>query len=235
MRGRATEAGGDPLAGGVVEVVSTQWSTQSRADGAFELSLPRGTWRLRASVIGYLPDTLSVTVGGTAPAPLRFRLHPAPVELRGISVQAARTPALGQTVTRSTDRQVPPLGEPDIFRAVVLLPGVSQPNDLKGRMHLAGGSSDETGVRLDGHPLQDPFHLLGLFGAFNVATLERADVLIHHLPASIGGRLSGVVDLRTREVGAEPEHEAVPASSRAASPRRPHSAWEGWTCWPPAG
>jgi hypothetical protein len=42
---------------------------------------------------------------------------------------------------------------------------VSQPNDLKGRIHLAGGSSDETGVRLDGHPLQDPFHLLGLFGA----------------------------------------------------------------------
>jgi hypothetical protein len=86
---------------------------------------------------------------------------------------------------------------------------VSQPNDLKGRIHLAGGSSDETGIRLDGHPLQDPFHLLGLFGAFNVAALERADVLVHHLPASLGGRLSGVVDLQSRRPGAKSESEVV--------------------------
>jgi hypothetical protein len=116
---------------------------------------------------------------------------------------------MSRTVTTETVRQVPPLGEPDIFRAVVLLPGVSQPNDLKGRIHLAGGASDETGVRLDDHPLQDPFHLLGLLGAFNVAALERADVRIHHLPAAVAGRLSGVIDLETRAAPEEPSHEVV--------------------------
>lgn len=209
VRGQVSAAGGDPVSDATVEVIGTYWSVQSRPDGLFELSLPGGMWHLRVSKIGYEPDTVSVVTGAAATEPLQLRLHAAAIELRGISVQAARTPALGQTVTPSTVRQVPPLGEPDIFRAVVLLPGVSQPNDLKGRIHLAGGSSDETGVRLDGHPLQDPFHLLGLFGAFNVAALDRADVLIHHLPASMGGRLSGVVDLRTKQPGVEPEHEAV--------------------------
>ncbi|MDP9347856.1 MAG: TonB-dependent receptor, partial [Gemmatimonadota bacterium] len=209
LRGRVTGTEGEPLADAVVEVMHTYWRTQSRPNGAFEIPVPPGTWRLRISKIGYRPDTLSTTTGEAVSGAIQARLEPLVLELRGISVQAARTPALGQTVTSSTVRQVPPLGEPDIFRAVVLLPGVSQPNDLKGRIHLAGGSSDETGIRLDGHPLQDPFHLLGLFGAFNVAALERADVLIHHLPARIGGRLSGVVDLETRRPAAEPEREVV--------------------------
>ena len=135
----------------------------------------------------------------TMPAePITIQLIPRTLELKAVSVVAERTPALAQTVTLSTVRQVPPLGEPDIFRAIMLLPGVSQPNELKGRIHLAGGSSDETGVRLDGHPLQDPFHLLGVLGAFNVAALERADVLIHHVPIDADGRLSGIISLESR-------------------------------------
>jgi len=143
------------------------------------------------------------------PSPVLFTLAAAPLELRGVTVRADRTPPLAQTVTTATVRQVPPLGEPDIFRAIVLLPGVSQPNDLKGRIHLAGGASDETGVRLDGHPLQEPFHLLGVLGAFNVAALERADVLIHHLPPSTPDRLSGIIDLESRRPAAAATTEAV--------------------------
>jgi hypothetical protein len=47
-------------------------------------------------------------------------------------------------LTANMVRQVPPLVEADLFRAITFLPMVSQPNDLKGRIHLAGGSSDAT-------------------------------------------------------------------------------------------
>ncbi len=124
LRGRVTGAEGEPLADAVVEVMHTYWRTQSRPNGAFEIPVPPGTWRLRTSKIGYRPDTLSITTGEAVSGAIQARLEPLVLELRGISVQAARTPALGQTVTSSTVRQVPPLGEPDIFRAVVLLPGV---------------------------------------------------------------------------------------------------------------
>lgn len=209
VRGTVVDAAGAPVADAAVEVVGGFRATAARADGRFELQLPDGDWRIRVSRVGFRADTVAVAVRGAPPEPRTVRLAAAPLELRGISVRAPRTPALAQSVTTETVRQVPPLGEPDVFRAVVLLPGVSQPNDLKGRIHLAGGSSDETGVRLDGHPLQDPFHLLGLFGAFNTAALERADVLIHHLPPALDGRLSGVVDLTTRRPASRPSGEAV--------------------------
>lgn len=208
--GQVRNAAGQALPGVDVEVLGSYWGSVTDQDGRFRLRLPDGSWSLRFALIGYRPDTLAVVVGdGPRRQALEVRLIPEPIQLRGLSVDAPGTPPLAQTVTVETVRQVPPLGEPDVFRAVVLLPGISQPNDLKGRIHLAGGASDETGVRLDGHPLQDPFHLLGIFGAFNVAALGRADVLIHHLPPSIGGRLSGEIDLETRSPEGKARVEGV--------------------------
>jgi hypothetical protein len=205
LRGRVTDTVGNAIADATVTVAGAYWQTTSRADGSFELILPPKVWLIRVRRIGFAPDSLTLTL---PVEPITIQLAARSLELKAVSVVADRTPAMAQTVTLSTVRQVPPLGEPDIFRAIVLLPGVSQPNDLKGRIHLAGGSSDETGVRLDGHPLQDPFHLLGVLGAFNVAALERADVLIHHLPSESDGRLSGVISLESRR-SAVPVTEGV--------------------------
>lgn len=200
LHGRVVDGSGTPVAGAVVEALGTSWQAFSGSQGYFGIELPSGEWRLRVSRIGYRTAELTLdSTDGARDSLLVVTLVADPIALRGLTVEGARTPPMGRSVTTETVRQVPPLGEPDVFRAIVLLPAVSQPNDLKGRIHLAGGASDETGVRLDGHPLQDPFHLLGLFGAFNVAALDRADIRIHHLPPSIGGRLSGSIDLETRQ------------------------------------
>lgn len=208
LRGRIVDTEGSPLAGHV-EVVGTRRRTEADANGSFRIAVGAGTWTLVARHPGYRTDSAVVTLPGPPPADLVFRLQVVPVALAGLTVDATGPSALTQTVTTETIRQVPPVGEPDVFRAVVLLPGVAQPNDLKGRIHLAGGSSDETGVRLDGHPLQDPFHLLGLSGAFNVAALESADVRIHDVPAGIGNALSGVIDMRTRHATGAAQREVV--------------------------
>lgn len=208
LAGRILDSAGEPIADAFVSVEGSSWRTITGRSGRFRVPAPAGEFRLRVSRAGYRPQVLTFTAAPIAPDSVIVRLEATPVALQGLTVEAPAAPAFAQTVTAATVRQVPPLGEPDVFRAVVLLPGVSQPNDLKGRIHLAGGSSDETGVRLDGHPLQDPFHVLGLLGAFNVAALERADVLIHHLPPRLGGRLSGVIDLESRRMGADAEYEA---------------------------
>lgn len=199
LTGVVTDLRGEPIGGASLHVLSTQWGTHAERRGRFSLRLPRGTWRLEASRIGYRADTIVVKVPRLDSGPLTITLREQPLALRGITVEARGTPPLARSVTTETVRQVPPLAEPDIFRALTFLPHVTQPNDLKGRIHLAGGGSDETGIRLDGHRLQEPFHMLGVLGAFNVATLDRADVLTHYLPASHGGRLSGVIDLQTRQ------------------------------------
>lgn len=212
VEGRVVDPEGRPVDRVAIGAGASFWRSRTGPDGRFRLRLDEGRWRLTFRRLGYRAETVAVSVPSSDR--LTVVLRPRPVALRGLTADAeaesgggART--LNPTVTTETVRQAPALGEPDVFRSLVYLPGVTQPNDLKGRLHVAGGSSDEAGYRLDGHPLQQPFHLLGLMGGFNVAALERADLLVHRYPVSEGGRLSGIVDLHSREPGPEPANEAV--------------------------
>lgn len=209
VAGVVQDPDGNPLALVDVVVQGTEWRTETGDSGRWALTLPAGEWRLSFLRVGYRPSVWAGSVSEALRTSIIIVLEPEPVRLRGLSVKAEGAPALARTVTKSTVRHAPPLGEADVFRAVALLPGVTQPNDLKGRLHLAGGASDETGVTLDGHVLQDPFHLLGLMGAFNTAALGRANVLVHHVPTSVAGRAAGFIALSTREFTAEPATEAV--------------------------
>lgn len=137
VAGRVVDEAGRPLAGAVVEVPSSFVLVETGAAGRFALRLPPGAARLRVHRIGYATAVVDVVVMRDGMAPVVVRLRPDPIALRGISVEAPRSPPLGRTVTTETVRQAPPLGEPDVSRAVVL-PGVAQPNDLKEWIHLPG-------------------------------------------------------------------------------------------------
>lgn len=145
---------------------------------------------------------------GSRDTTIQLRLATAAARLSGVYIRESSTPPLGMTVTSSSARVVPALVEPDIFRSIAALPGVSQPNDLRGRLHFAGGRADETGIRLNGHPLQNPFHLAELLSGFNIASLARADVLLHLIPAESADHLSGSIDLTTARPPARHAGEA---------------------------
>jgi hypothetical protein len=212
IRGRVVDADdGRGLANTTVEVVGSARSVVTDAQGTFLIqNLPRiSVVHLRAGRLGYGAETAAVSMQNGRNVGVVIRLSPVPIHLQAVEVERLGRPPLALSVSRRTLRQVPPAGEPDIFRALTLLPGVAQPNDLKGRLHMAGGASDETGVRLDGHPLHDPFHLFGILGAFNVGALDGADVLIHNLPVAYGDHLSGIIDLQTRQVSSRNTGEAT--------------------------
>jgi len=197
VNGRTVDEHARPVVGAAITVDGSQRRALSRDDGTFTILLDSGRSRIRARRLGFLEDEQSYVVGERSDS-LVFVLRALPALLAGVSVDAPLAPPLAQTVTAASVRQAPALLEPDVFRSLLLLPGVSQPNDLRGRINLAGGSSDETGVRLDGHPLQDPFHLFGLLGAFNVGALDKATVSIHHVPLESQGFLSGMIALDTK-------------------------------------
>jgi len=204
---------GQPVAGARVSVLNTFLSSTTNATGAFSLTIDRsGGLIVRAARLGFMPAELSVNVvhaGDSVLSPLVFRLERAPARLLGVMVPGERSVPLGLTATRATIRQLPPLGEPDVLRALPFLPGISQPNDMLGRIHLAGAAGDETSYTLDGHPMQSPLHLSGIVGGFNIAAIDRVEVLTHHVPAVVDSRLGGTVALSSRERSAERDGEAI--------------------------
>ena len=206
ISGRVVDTLGVPVPDARIEVVGTFQSAVSAANGSFRITTSGDTAAIDVRRLGFRPLRV---LASTAPDSTIVVMHRDPAVLLGIVVPGEREVALAQTVTRATVRQVPPLGEPDIMRVLPFLSGVSQPNDMLGRVHLAGAAGDETLITLDDHPIQAPSHLVGIIGAFNVAALERAEVRVHHVPATSDTRLGGVIAMATRAVTQQHEGEAV--------------------------
>lgn len=104
-------------------------------------------------------------------------------------------------MTRREIEAVPPVGEADVFRSLQSFAGVSSVNDLTGQLFVRGGGSDQVAVHIDGAPVFHPFHMLGLFGAFNPDVVESTEFYRSSIPARYGGALSGVLSSSTRSGG----------------------------------
>lgn len=92
----------------------------------------------------------------------------------------------------------PAIGD-DALRPLANVPGVSA-NGLSGEMAIRGGDTNEALILLDGVELRSPFHLKdfeSIFGSISPRIVDRMDVHTGGFSAMYGGRMSGVVDMRT--------------------------------------
>jgi len=90
-------------------------------------------------------------------------------------------------------------GESDIRRLAYLMPGVTTGGDGIGGMNVRGGSVDQNLILFDGVPVYNANHALGIFSVFNSNTIKSAKLYKGGFPARFGGRLSSVLDVRTRD------------------------------------
>lgn len=90
-------------------------------------------------------------------------------------------------------------GEADVLKALQVQPGVSGGVDGFSGMYVRGGNNDGNLYMLHGLPLYHVSHVGGLFSSFNVAAIEKADFYKAGFPASFGGRISSITNLRLKE------------------------------------
>jgi outer membrane receptor protein involved in Fe transport len=103
-------------------------------------------------------------------------------------------------VSREEIDSLPHLGG-DLFRALSLFPGVTG-NDVSAAFSVHGGRTDEVRVVLDGMELYDAFHLRDYDSALSIVparSLGGAELLTGAFPVSHGDRMSGVLELESRE------------------------------------
>ncbi len=85
-------------------------------------------------------------------------------------------------------------GENDLLKSIALLPGVRSEGDGGGGFEVRGGTASQNLVMLDGIPLFNPSHVMGIFSTFNDDALGRATLYKGPFPASYGGAVSAVLD-----------------------------------------
>ncbi len=91
------------------------------------------------------------------------------------------------------------MGEVDVIKAIQLLPGVQPTSDGGSGFSVRGGSADQNLIMLDNSTVYNASHLLGIFSVFNNDVISGLDLYKGDMPLKFGGRLSSMLDIRTRD------------------------------------
>ena len=91
------------------------------------------------------------------------------------------------------------LGEVDIIKSLLTLPGVTNAGEGQSGFNVRGGSADQNLILLDEATIYNSSHLFGLFSVFNSDAIKDLKLYKGGIPARFGGRLSSVLDIYQKE------------------------------------
>lgn len=161
-----------------------------------------GQYVLETSFVGYevRRDTLHVPVDG----PLDILLAPTRTLLEELVVESQRVNqeryAAGLETIRPSDLARVPMPDVtyDLAGYLLTLPGVVATGDRGGQLFVRGGTPTQNLVLLDGMRIFQPFHVVGFYSAFPADIIAQTDVYAGGFNARYGGRISSVIDIKTR-------------------------------------
>jgi hypothetical protein len=91
------------------------------------------------------------------------------------------------------------MGESDIIKSVLLIPGVQSVGEGSSGFNVRGGSADQNLILLYGAPIYNSSHFFGFFSAVNSDIIKDVTLYKGGIPSRYGGRISSVLDIGTKE------------------------------------
>lgn len=191
------------IVGAYIKVVEGK-ETFSRDDGSFSIRVARsGAYDIYVSCMGYSP--LQQTIDVQRDTCLTLRLLPSVKNLQEVvitaSSQHSRNRRIGVSAIMPIKmKELPALvGEKDPLKSLQFLPGIVPTAEGKSDMSIRGGMGDQNLILLDGMPILNANHALGLLSTINPETVRSIKLYKSYLPARFWGRASSVIDIRTKD------------------------------------
>ncbi|MAE83451.1 MAG: TonB-dependent receptor [Flammeovirgaceae bacterium] len=241
------ESTGEPLIGVSVHSVNGSSYTTTNRFGYYELLVISGNHTIQVNYSGKQPISQAIRIYSSAS--LDFEMIEKVVALNEVVISADRDrnvdqPEMGiERLEMSKIAYIPKvLGENDILKVILARPGVKSVGEGAQGFNVRGGNADQNLVLFDGAPVYNSSHFFGFFSIFNADIIGSTELYKSLIPAQYGGRLSSVLDIRSR-VGNQEEVAGVgginPISARLtvdvpiikdklnviAGMRRTHSSW----------
>ncbi|MEX1002918.1 MAG: TonB-dependent receptor [Crocinitomicaceae bacterium] len=173
--------------------------------GFYSLTLPKGTYTVKFRSLGFQITELKVEL--TEDIKKTIELKPEGRVLGKVDVTAEKLDQNVKSAEMGVDKlsmkdieNIPVLfGERDPLKTIQLLPGVKSAGEGNAGFYVRGGGSDQNLILLDEAPVYNASHLLGFFSVFNSDAIKDIKLYKGGAPASFGGRLSSVLDIKMKE------------------------------------
>jgi hypothetical protein len=195
---------GEPVIGASVLIEKPLIGVATDGNGFYSITLPKGTQKLRIRSIGMKSIDRNVLLHSDGK--LNIEMDEDVLPLKEVVVESEKDErVLGlqmglEKIDIKTMKQIPvALGEVDILKAVLTLPGVQSVGEATVGFNVRGGATDQNLILFNDATIYNPSHLFGFFSAFNADLIKNVELYKSGIPAEYGGRISSVLDIKTRE------------------------------------
>ncbi len=196
---------GETMIGVNVLIPELSAGTSSNEYGFYSITLPAGTYQAVYSFIGYKNIQKEIVLDSNTQ--FNIEMEESDEQLDAIVIKAdveklnTKSPQMStNTLSIKTIKKIPVvLGETDIVKSLVLLPGVTNAGEGASGFNVRGGAADQNLVLLDEATLYGSDHLFGFFSVFNPDAIKDLKLYKGGIPARYGGRVSSVLDIYQRD------------------------------------
>lgn len=199
------DANNETLIGVSVYFPELNSGTTTNEYGFYSITIPTGTYKIQVSYLGFTTITEEIILSEKTTK--SFKLKEASQSLDEIVIESnienlnIRTPQMSvNKLTSASIKQIPVvLGEADVIKALLLLPGVTSAGEGASGFNVRGGAADQNLILLDEAIVFNSSHLFGFFSVFNPDVIKDVKLYKGGIPAKYGGRLSSVLDIYQKE------------------------------------
>ena len=205
--------------------------------GFYSLSIPGKDDKVSVtySYVGYMTKTISIRV--QKDTTINVRLSPG-ASLEEAIVTAQRESGVAATKMSAIEvpiaaiKSAPALfGEADVLKTIQLLPGVQGGTEGFSGLYVRGGGPDENLLLLDGIPIYNAEHMLGIFSVFQPEAVKKVTLYKGSFPARYGGRISSIIDVRTNDGNLYETHGSFGVSMISDKFHLEGPIWKGKTSY----
>ncbi len=180
--------------------------------GFYSITLPEGTYKVLVNYLGFKDIVQDVELSENRK--INFKMIEEAEQLQEVVVTEdveqmdVRTPQMSVNVlSAATIKKIPViLGEADVIKSILLLPGVTNAGEGASGFNVRGGAVDQNLILLDEAIIFNSSHLFGFFSVFNPDAIKDIKLYKGGIPARYGGRVSSVLDIFQKEGNSKEFH-----------------------------
>ena len=178
--------------------------TSSNEYGFYSITLPKGDYEINISYVGY--EIIDEKISLTDNVSKNFSLTESENLIEEVVITEktktnTRKPEMSvNKLSINTIKQMPVvLGEVDIIKSILFLPGVTNAGEGQSGFNVRGGGADQNLILLDEATIYNSSHLFGFFSVFNPDAIKDLKLYKGGIPSRFGGRASSVLDIYQKD------------------------------------
>lgn len=195
----------ETLIGVNIFIPELQSGTTTNEYGFFSLSVPKGDYTLQISYMGFQTSEEKISLQQNLRK--NISLESTTQNLDEIVITERKNVAnikkpemsVNKLSIQEIKKMPAVLGETDILKSILQLPGVTNAGEGASGFNVRGGAADQNLILLDEALIYNSSHLFGFFSVFNSDAIKDLKLYKGGIPSRFGGRVSSVLDIYQKE------------------------------------